>query len=104
MGRPARGEGQVEQKPGHRHSQINFLMVVHGEQKVELHKPLPTSGTFTAQGRTVGAYDKGKDKGAVIVNETRSEEQTSELKSLMRSSYPVYYLKKKKKTKQPTHI
>ncbi|HQN51564.1 MAG TPA: 3-alpha,7-alpha,12-alpha-trihydroxy-5-beta-cholest-24-enoyl-CoA hydratase, partial [Phenylobacterium sp.] len=25
--------------PGHRQSQINFLMVVHGEQKVELHKP-----------------------------------------------------------------
>lgn len=70
MGRPARGEGQVEQKPGHRPSQINFLMVVHGEQKVELHKPLPAFGTFTAEGRTVGAYDKGKDKGAVIVNET----------------------------------
>ena len=45
-------------------------MVVHGEQKVELHKPLPTSGTFTAQSRTVGAFDKGKDKGAVIINET----------------------------------
>ncbi|MGH6911267.1 MAG: MaoC/PaaZ C-terminal domain-containing protein, partial [Phenylobacterium sp.] len=71
MGRPARGaDPGVEQKPGHRPSQINFLMVVHGEQKVELHKPLPTSGTFTAQGRTVGAFDKGKDKGAVIVNET----------------------------------
>ena len=69
-GRPARGADQVDQKPGHRASVINFLMVVHGEQKVELHKPLPTSGTFTAQGRTVGAYDKGKDKGAVIVNET----------------------------------
>ncbi|MFI4951243.1 MAG: MaoC family dehydratase, partial [Caulobacterales bacterium] len=49
---------------------INYLMVVHGEQKVELHRPLPTSGTFTAQGRTVGAFDKGKDKGAVIINET----------------------------------
>jgi len=70
MGRPARGTDQVEQKPGHRPSQINFLMVVHGEQKVELHKPLPTFGTFTAEGRTVGAFDKGKDKGAVIINET----------------------------------
>ena len=69
-GRPARGADQVEQKPGHRASVINFLMVVHGEQKVELHKPLPTAGTFTAQSRTVGAYDKGKEKGAVIVNET----------------------------------
>ncbi|WP_310542314.1 MaoC/PaaZ C-terminal domain-containing protein [Phenylobacterium sp.] len=55
---------------GHRQSQINFLMVVHGEQKVELHKPLPTTGTFTAEGHTVGAYDKGEGKGAVIINET----------------------------------
>jgi acyl dehydratase len=69
-GRPARGADQVDQKPGHRPSVINFLMVVHGEQKVELHRPLPTSGTFTAQGRTIGAFDKGKDKGAVIINET----------------------------------
>jgi acyl dehydratase len=69
-GRPARGADEVGQKPGHRPSQINFLMVVHGEQKVELHRPLPTSGTFTAQGRTIGAFDKGKDKGAVIINET----------------------------------
>jgi acyl dehydratase len=69
-GRPARGADEAPQKPGHRPSQINFLMVVHGEQKVELHRPLPTSGTFTAQGRTIGAFDKGKDKGAVIINET----------------------------------
>jgi acyl dehydratase len=70
-GRAARGAAEGPALPaGHRPSQINFLMVVHGEQKVELHKPLPTTGTFTAEGRTVGAYDKGKDKGAVIVNET----------------------------------
>jgi acyl dehydratase len=60
----------VAQKPGHRASEINYLMVVHGEQKVELHRPLPTSGSFTADSRTIGAFDKGKDKGAVIVNET----------------------------------
>ena len=59
-----------EMPAGHRPSQINFLMVVHGEQKVELHKPLRASGTYTAQGRTVGAYDKGAGKGAVIINET----------------------------------
>jgi acyl dehydratase len=56
--------------PGHRPSQINFVMMVHGEQKVELHKPLAAGGTYTASGRTVGAYDKGKDKGAVVINET----------------------------------
>ncbi len=68
MGRATRAPS--EPKPGHRQSQINFLMVVHGEQKVELHRPLPTYGPFTAESRTIGAYDKGKDKGAVIVNET----------------------------------
>jgi acyl dehydratase len=64
------GARATSEKPGHRQSQINFLMVVHGEQKVELHKPLPTYGTFTTESRTIGAYDKGKDKGAVIINET----------------------------------
>jgi acyl dehydratase len=60
----------AEQKSGLRVSQLNYLMVVHGEQKVELHKPLPTTGSFTATSRTIGAYDKGKDKGAVVINET----------------------------------
>ena len=64
--------------PGFRVSQLNFLMVVHGEQKVELHKPLPTSGTFTAEGRTIGAFDKGEGKGAVVVNETVWTDQKGE--------------------------
>src|SRR5271169_2323392 len=70
-GRAARAAADAPAMPaGHRPSQINFLMVVHGEQKVELHKPLPTTGTFTAEGRTVGAWDKGEGKGAVVMNET----------------------------------
>ncbi|MFI4975755.1 MAG: MaoC/PaaZ C-terminal domain-containing protein [Caulobacterales bacterium] len=68
-GRAARGT-TPDAPAGHRVSQLNFALVLHGEQKVELHQPLPTSGTFTAEGRTVGAFDKGKDKGAVVVNET----------------------------------
>ena len=67
------GRGQAEALPtpeGHRPSQPNYLMLVHGEQKVELHRPLPTSGTFTTENRTIGAFDKGKDKGAVLVNQT----------------------------------
>ena len=68
----------AQQKPGHRVSELNRVMVVHGEQKVELHKPLPASGSFTAQSRTVGAYDKGKDKGAVVVNETVWTDESGE--------------------------
>jgi acyl dehydratase len=69
-GRAMAGARPTSQKPGHRQSEINFLMVVHGEQKVELHKPLPAAGTFTTESRTIGAYDKGAGKGAVIINET----------------------------------
>lgn len=65
-----RGAPAAEPMAGHRQSQLNYLMVVHGEQKVELHRPLPASGEFTTQSRTTGAFDKGKDKGAVVVNET----------------------------------
>jgi acyl dehydratase len=49
---------------------INFLMVVHGEQKIELHKPFPTEATIKADGRVLGAFDKGPGKGAVIYVET----------------------------------
>jgi acyl dehydratase len=68
--RAAEGRAAPQLPSGHRQSQMNFVMMVHGEQKVELHKPLPTSGTFTAEGRTIGAWDKGEGKGAVVMNET----------------------------------
>lgn len=47
----------------------NFLMLVHGEQRLTLHKPLPTAAEVIAEDRIVGAFDKGKDKGALIVSE-----------------------------------
>ena len=75
-----------EMPAGHRPSQINFLMVVHGEQKVELHQPLSASGTYTAQGRTVGAYDKGPGKGAVIINETVWTDEKGEKVATLTSS------------------
>jgi acyl dehydratase len=53
-----------------RDSGINYLMVVHGEQKLTLHRPLPAAADIIADSRVVGAWDKGADKGAVIVTET----------------------------------
>lgn len=69
----AGGRARGDPRPvpdGHRHSQPDFLRLVHGEQRVELHRPLPPSGSFTTESRTIGAYDKGVDKGAVLVNQT----------------------------------
>src|SRR3546814_4599853 len=41
---------------------------------------------------------------AANANEVRSEEHTSELQSLMRISYAVFCLKKKKKSQQTVHL
>lgn len=83
-GRAARAESALPE--GTRRSEINYLMVVHGEQKVELRKPLPASGAFTAASRTVGVFDKGKDKGAVIVNETTWTDDAGEVVAVLTGS------------------
>jgi len=49
---------------------LNWLMIVHGEQRLELHKPLPAAATIVANGKVVGAVDKGADKGALVISET----------------------------------
>ncbi len=53
-----------------RDSGINYVMVVHGEQKLTLHQPLPAAADIIADSKVIGAYDKGADKGAVIVTQT----------------------------------
>jgi acyl dehydratase len=47
---------------------FNPAMLVHGEQRVTLHKPIPPEGSVTMQGKIVGVYDKGK--AAVVATET----------------------------------
>ena len=49
---------------------INFIMVVHGEQKLSITNPLPVSGEFLANAKVIGCYDKGPGKGAIIDVET----------------------------------
>lgn len=56
--------------PGVGRMGINFLMVVHGEQAVTFHKPMPTEARIVADSRVLGAWDKGPGKGAVITSET----------------------------------
>ena len=49
---------------------INFIMVVHGEQRLSVTNPLPVSGDFITNAKVIGCYDKGPGKGAVIEVET----------------------------------
>lgn len=49
---------------------FNPAMLVHGEQRIELHRELPPSGTVSTVAEITGIYDKGK--GAVIEIAARS--------------------------------
>lgn len=51
-------------------SGMNFAMMVHGEQQLTVHKPLPKAMKLYADSRVTGAWDKGEGKGAIVVNET----------------------------------
>lgn len=44
---------------------INFALVLHGEQDIEIHRPIPTAANIKSTGCIEGIYDKGK--AALIV-------------------------------------
>ena len=43
--------------------------MLHGEQGLTILKPLPATGTVIGRSRVTGLFDKGKDKGGVLVSE-----------------------------------
>lgn len=47
---------------------FNPALLVHGEQRVTLHKPIPPNGAASLRSKIVGIYDKGK--AAVVATET----------------------------------
>lgn len=55
--------------------QFNPAMLVHGEQSVELHAPLPVEGTVSSVTTITGVYDKGS--GAVITTKTVATDKSS---------------------------
>jgi acyl dehydratase len=47
---------------------INYLLVLHGEQRLTIHRPLPIAAELLAEERVAGLVDKG-EKGAILVIE-----------------------------------
>ena len=52
---------------------VPMTMLVHGEQRIELLGPIPTSGKLTGKGRIAAIYDKGSGALLVVDSETRDE-------------------------------
>ncbi len=50
-------------------SNADLTGVLHGEQDMLFHSPIPAEGTLTTEGAVTHLYDKGEGKGALVVAE-----------------------------------
>lgn len=48
---------------------VDAVRIVHGEQSLTLHHPLPVEGEIIARTRVTGLVDKGEGKGALLYSE-----------------------------------
>jgi acyl dehydratase len=49
---------------------MNFALMLHGEQRLVVHQPLPPAAETLVSNRTTGVFDKGDGKGALVTTET----------------------------------
>jgi acyl dehydratase len=54
-----------------------MLMLVHGEQRLQLHRPLPEAADVVCNERVAAAIDKGASRGALILLEKTIYEKHS---------------------------
>ena len=50
-------------------SQVNLAGILHGEQDIIFHNPIPPTGTMTTDGKITHIYDLGPKKGALVIAE-----------------------------------
>ncbi len=51
-------------------SNVNLAGILHGEQALVFHNPIPPEGTLSTVGRITAFYDKGRDRGALVLAES----------------------------------
>ena len=49
---------------------LDYTKLLHGEQRVTLHRPLPPTAELTTDTHVAGILDKGPDKGAIVLFES----------------------------------
>lgn len=67
--------------------EIDHVRLLHGEQAVELLKPIPAEGCMTPAFRAVGVKDRGEDKGATLYFEKLLKDESGDEVALVRSTY-----------------
>lgn len=65
---------------------IDWVRVLHGEQSIRIHKPLPVAGTVVGKLHLKAIVDKGKDRGALLLQEREVfDKKTGELLATVES-------------------
>lgn len=64
---------------------INWALVLHGEQDLEIHRPIPRRGEVTSQPRIAHIYDKGR-AALIVVEVTSTDNSSGEVLFVNRSS------------------
>lgn len=72
-----RGEAPPQAQRMPQKSEINFALVVDGERRITIHKPLPAKCEVIAEERFLDILDKGEGKGAVLIQERVVREAAS---------------------------
>lgn len=49
---------------------LDYTLVLHGEQRLTVHRPLPAKANLVSDSRVVDVLDKGAGKGALVYTET----------------------------------
>jgi len=49
---------------------VDYKLVLHGEEQTIFHRPMPAAASIVADSSVAEVYDKGEDRGAVIVRQT----------------------------------
>jgi len=66
---------------------LKYDMLVDGERDIIFHKPLATAAHITADCSVLAVYDKGKNRGAVIRQQTLLKNSGGELLATLITSY-----------------
>lgn len=59
-------------------SGLDLVRVLHGEQRLVLHQPLPPAGELLCDSRIAAVYDRGVEKGAIVLMEARARRATDD--------------------------
>ena len=68
---------------------VNYKFVLHGEEETILHRPMPPAAKLIADSGVEAVYDKGAEKGALVVRRTvlRDEQDGGEIATLKRTIF-----------------